>query len=93
MNQRDKSGNTLTPMDQANGSDADRETTAQIRRAVVADSKLSMNAENVKIITIGGVVTLRGPVKNNDEKTEIADKARQASGVRSVDNELEIAGE
>lgn len=88
MNQRDRSGSA--PMDPANGSDADREMTAQIRRAVVGDRKLSQAAKNVKIVTVGGVVTLRGPVRSVEEKNEIADKARQAAGVRSVDNELEV---
>ena len=60
-NVRDRSGATLTPGDQSE-SEADRTLTQQIRRAVVADDSLSTNAHNIKIITINGVVTLRGPV-------------------------------
>jgi osmotically-inducible protein OsmY len=34
---------------------------------------------------------LRGPVKSQEEKTKIEEKAKQAAGVKSVDNQLEIA--
>ena len=65
--------------------------TQQIRKAVVDDSKLSATAKNVKIITQDGVVTLRGPVKNNQEKAEIAAIAQKVDGLKRVDNQLEIA--
>jgi osmotically-inducible protein OsmY len=89
-NERDQSGNTVTPMDQG-GSEADRATTQEIRQSVVKDDSLSMTAKNVKIITIDGVVTLRGPVKSDQEKTLIASLAQRASNVKRVDNQLEIA--
>jgi osmotically-inducible protein OsmY len=44
----------------------------------------------VKIITIDGVVTLRGPVKNENEKTTVASIARKASGVKRVDDQIEV---
>ena len=46
--------------------------TRKIRRAVVKDSSLSMMAHNVKIISSNGNVTLRGPVKTEQEKSVIA---------------------
>ena len=79
----------MTPTDQG-GSAADRELTANIRKAIVDDDTLSMNAHNVKIITKDGVVTLRGPVKNASEKTSVAAKAQKIAGVKRVDNQLEI---
>jgi osmotically-inducible protein OsmY len=45
----------------------------------------------VKIITNDGIVTLRGPVKSEKEKVDIEAKAKQVSGVKRVDNQLEIA--
>ena len=57
----------------------------------MADKSLSTNAHNVKIITTGGVVTLRGPVKSAAEKDTIGAKAQQTAGVTRVDNQLEIA--
>lgn len=87
VNDRDRHG-ALTPTDQGGGKD--RDITAAIRRAVVADGALSFTAKNVKIITVGGKVTLRGPVKSDAEKTAIEAKAKAAAGVTEVDNQLEV---
>ncbi|HKO94063.1 MAG TPA: BON domain-containing protein [Polyangiaceae bacterium] len=89
-NERDRSGATATSGDQG-GSEADRRVTQEIRKAVVDDDSLSMTAKNVKIITKDGVVTLRGPVKSSEEKSQIAVVAHRVSGVMRVDNQLEIA--
>jgi osmotically-inducible protein OsmY len=88
-NVRDRGDDTLTPTDQG-GSEADRELTARIRKAIVADDELSMLAHNVKIITVDGSVTLRGPVENASEKAAVAAKAKQIAGASRVDNQLEI---
>src|SRR4030095_10142428 len=69
---------------------ADREITANIRKSVVADDSLSINAHNIKIITANGMVTLRGPVKSEQERTAIEAKAKQVAGVKSVNNLIEI---
>jgi hyperosmotically inducible periplasmic protein len=88
-NVRDRGNATLTPGDQSE-SQTDRTLTQQIRKAVVADKSLSTMAKNVKIITVNGVVTLRGPVKNPHEKDMIEAKAQQIAGVNKVDNQLEV---
>jgi hyperosmotically inducible protein len=88
-NERDRGGSNPTAGDQG-GSEADRRVTQQIRKAVVDDSKLSAVAKNVKIITSEGVVTLRGPVKTSQEKSQIAAIAQRVDGVKRVDNQLEI---
>jgi hyperosmotically inducible periplasmic protein len=89
-NTRDSDDTTLTADKQSN-SKSDVEITRQIRRAIVEDHSLSTNAHNVKIITNGGVVTLRGPVASNEEKTIVAKKAEKITGVGKVDNQLEVA--
>ena len=89
VNERDRSSAALTPMDQG-GSDAERQITAAIRRAVVGDKALSFTAKNVKIITTGTKVTLRGPVKSDQEKAVIEARAKQTAGVTEVDNQLEV---
>lgn len=89
-NVRDADGATKTPGDQSE-SEADRTITQNVRQAVTADDSISTNGKNVKIITVDGTVTLRGPVKSEQEKTNIAAKAQQIAGVKKVDNQLEIA--
>ena len=89
-NVRDRDDQNKTTGDQSEN-EADRTITQNIRRAVTADDSLSTNAKNVKIITNNGMVTLRGPVKSEKEKTEIEAKAKQVAGVKKVDNQLEIA--
>lgn len=90
VNQRDRDNSALTPMDQSE-SEGDRKITQQIRQAVMKDGSLSFSAKNVKIITIGGKVTLRGPVKSAEERSAIANAATQVAGAGRVDNQLEIA--
>ncbi len=89
-NVRDRNDQTKTAGDQSE-SEADRTISQNIRKALTADDSLSTNAKNVKIITNDGTVTLRGPVKSEKEKTDIEAKAKQVAGVKSVDNQLEIA--
>jgi hyperosmotically inducible protein len=92
QNQRDRDHQTLTPIDQSN-KPADLETTRNIRRALVKDDRLSTEAKNVKIITVDGAVTLRGPVKTPQEKAAIMAKAAQVAGDAKINNELQVAGE
>lgn len=83
-------GNTMTPMDQGNGKQ-DLSITQQIRKAVMADSSLSFSAKNVKIITSGGKVTLRGAVKSDHERDAINDSANKVAGAGNVDNQIEVS--
>lgn len=89
INIRDRESSALTPFNQSE-SQADLNVTQKIRQAIMADSTLSTNAKNIKIITIHGVVTLRGPVANTREKDNIANKVSSVIGVQRVDNQLEI---
>ena len=88
VNKRDRDANAKTPMDQ-NENKVDIGITASIRKSVV-DTKMSTNAQNVKIITQDGNVTLRGPVKTDEEKTRIEEIARNVAGVKAVDSQLEV---
>jgi osmotically-inducible protein OsmY len=78
----------MTPTDQGDGSDL--KITAAVRRAVVAEKGLSAAAKNVKIITSGGRVTLRGTVKSDEEKSKLEAKAMATPGVTYVDNQLDV---
>ena len=77
--------------DQQKETKADRDLAQRIRKAVMADKSLSTYAHNAKIIAINGTVTLRGPVRNDQEKSALEAKAKGIAGVTSVSNELTIA--
>jgi len=87
-NVRDKDNATLTPEDQKE-TKKDIKITAKIRQALVRDKSLSVDAQNVKIITRNGIVTLRGPVENKAESKKIHEIAKQTPGVLKVENQLE----
>jgi len=88
-NARDKDGNTVTPMDQSE-SKADIAITAAVRKALMDDSALSTTAENIKVVTQNGKVTLRGVVATAEEKKNIAAKVKALPGVVSCDDQLEV---
>lgn len=90
VNERDQGTAALTPIDQGNN-EIDLGITQKIRQGVVQSESLSTMAKNVKIITTGAVVTLRGPVRTETEKTMIGALAVGMPGVLRVDNQLEIA--
>jgi osmotically-inducible protein OsmY len=90
INQRDADGDTKTPIDQDENS-PDVKRTAEIRRKVLDQPDLSINARNVKIITSQGKVTLRGPVNTEAERDTIVRIAREVAGEANVDNQIEIA--
>jgi len=80
-----------TPMDQSESSAAIA-ITAAIRRAIMDDNTMSMDAQNCKIITdAAGAVTLRGQVQSQAEKDSIEAKVKAVPGVTKVDNQLEVA--
>jgi hyperosmotically inducible periplasmic protein len=91
VNERDRHDGALTA-DQQDGK-ADTDLTRRVRQAIVKDKALSTYAHNVKIVTQGGVVTLRGPVRSDDEKQAVATLATQVAGAGHVRNELEISME
>ena len=77
--------------DQQKMNPADRTITQKIRKAIQEDKSLSTYAHNIKIITQDGKVTLRGPVRSEEEKTNIAAKAVAVAGEGNVTDQLEIA--
>lgn len=77
--------------DQAKNDKSDIQIMAQIRRDVMAEKGLSTSAHNVKIVAQSGVVTLKGPVKSNEEKALVVQKAVAVVGTKNVRNEIEIA--
>ena len=70
---------------------ADRQTSRQIRSAIVKDKTLSTYSHNIKIITQNGKVTLKGPVRSDEEKVEYRSQGRRDSGADNVTNMLTVA--
>lgn len=89
-NVRDREPAAVTPFDQKEN-EVDRTITQTIRQGVVGAEGFSLDARNVKIITADGVVTLRGPVDNDQERMKIVEIAKKVEGVKRVDDQLEIA--
>lgn len=88
-NQVDRSDNQPTA-DQQKENQSDRELTQQIRQAIMHDKSLSTYAHNVKVISQNGTVTLKGPVRSDDERREIEAKASEVAGKDKVVNELTV---
>ena len=74
VNKRDRKTGATTA-DQQKMNAADRDLTAKIRRSVMADKSLSTYAKNVKIVSQDGTVTLKGPVRSDEEVKSIVSKA------------------
>lgn len=89
VNVRDRARDAVTAGAQGQ-TKSDVVVTADIRKRLV-DAKMSVNAQNSKIVTTNGKVTLRGPVKDQDEKDQIGKIAADVAGAENVDNQLEIA--
>jgi hyperosmotically inducible periplasmic protein len=89
VNQRDRNGTEPTA-DQQKDNRSDRDITQQVRRAIMQDKSLSTYAHNVKVITQDGQVTLKGPVRSDDEKHAVEAKAAEIAGEGRVTSELDV---
>lgn len=88
-NIRDRNQARLTAEDQSNAG-ADLDITSNLRKAIIRTKGLSANAQNVKIITKNGRVTLRGPVNTLNEKNLIGDLAQRICAGKAISNQLEV---
>jgi len=69
---------------------ADRDLTAKIRKAIMADKTLSMSSHNVKIIAQDGQVTMRGVVPSQAEKDAVLAKANDIAGSGHVTDDISV---
>lgn len=91
VNKRDRDPSEATA-DKQKETKEDRELTRQIRKSVMADKSLSTYAHNIKIIAQNGMVTLKGPVKTEQEKQAIETKAAEvAGGADKINSQIEVA--
>jgi hypothetical protein len=89
VNERDAVRDTKTPIDQ-DENQADVNRTAEIRKRLLDQPDMSVNARNAKIITSQGKVTLRGPVDSEAERDALVKIATDIAGAENVDNQLEV---
>jgi hyperosmotically inducible protein len=90
VNQRDRNKSEPTA-DQQKENATDRQLVQQIRKAIVKDKSLSTYGHNVKVIAQNGMVTLKGPVKSDEEKQAIENKAAQIAGADKITSEIQVA--
>lgn len=90
VNQRDRDKSEPTA-DQQKENKSDREKARKIRQSIMKDKSLSTNAHNVKIIAQGGTVTLKGPVRSEEEKQNVEQKAAEIAGKDNVKSEIQVA--
>jgi osmotically-inducible protein OsmY len=90
VNTRDRAPGAVTADQQKNNA-ADLDVTKRIRQSLMADKGLSSYAHNVKVVTQGGHVTLKGPVRTEQEKASVEAKAVEVAGAGHVMNQLSIA--
>lgn len=89
VNRRDRNRAEPTAQQQKE-TPSDRQLAKEIRRALVKDKSLSTSAHNVKVIAQNGTVTLKGPVKSEQEKQAVEQKAGQVAGADKVNNEIQV---
>jgi len=90
VNTRDRAEGAVTA-DQQKENPTDRDLAQKIRRSLVRDKALSTYAHNVKIVSQGGQVTLKGPVRSEQEKQTVEAKAVEVAGAGHVVNEMSVA--
>jgi len=92
VNERDRK-KTEPTADQAKENPNDREIMQKIRASVVDDKSLSTYAHNVKIVSQHGKVTLKGPVRSEEEKKTVEQKATDVAGAGNVTNQITVKPE
>jgi osmotically-inducible protein OsmY len=88
-NKRDRDQSSPTADQKMNATD--RDLAKRVRSAIMADKSLSTYAHNIKVVAQDGKVTLKGPVRSDEEKSAIETKATEVAGAGNVINQLEVA--
>lgn len=89
VNRRDRNTNALTAGQQSSKT-TDTEISRRIREEVMSHPDLSVYAQNVKIITVNGQVTLKGPVRSEDEAKKIMEYAATVAQEKNVINQMSV---
>jgi len=90
VNKQDRQSGQPTADQQKNDA-SDRKLAKDVRKAITSDKSLSTYAHNVKVIAQNGTVTLKGPVRSDEEKKSVEEKAAQVAGATNVQSQLSVA--
>ena len=90
VNEQDRAKGAVTA-DQQKENASDRDVVKRIRESLVKDKSLSTYAHNVKVVAQHGQVTIKGPVRSEDEKRSVEEKAVAVAGAGRVTNEITVA--
>ena len=90
VNERDRHPAEQTA-DKQSEHTSDRDLAKQIRQTIVKDDSLSTYAHNIKVIVKNGTVTLKGPVRSDEEKQAIVTKAASIAGEGKITDQLEVS--
>lgn len=90
VNERDRAQGAVTA-DQQKENASDLDVVKRIRQSLVKDKSLSTYAHNVKVVAQNGQVTIKGPVRSEEEKRSVEAKATAVAGEGRVTNEITVA--
>ena len=92
VNLRDRSSSELTA-DQQGNAPKDVAAIRKIRQLIMKDKTMSAYAQNIKIISLNGLVTLKGPLKSQAEMQKVLANAKDVAGTANIIDELELVSE
>jgi hyperosmotically inducible periplasmic protein len=90
VNKHDRAKGAPTA-DQQKENAGDRDLSQKIRQSIMKDKSLSTYAHNVKVIAQDGQVTLKGPVRSDEEKRTIEALANEVAGNGHVTSQITVA--
>jgi hyperosmotically inducible periplasmic protein len=89
-NKMDPTNTSATADAQTNNAN-DVKITQSIRKSLISDKSLSTYAHNIKVVTVGGHVTLNGVVRSEEERASVEAKAASVVGQSRVANDLKVS--
>ena len=79
-----------TMKDQASPA-GDSQLASKVRKALMDDSTLSSTAQNVKVSSHAGTITLKGKVNTPEDRDAVVAKAKEIAGSTNVKDELTVS--
>lgn len=81
-----------TATDQTNGPEIDRNLTDRLQQALKNDAATAPLTQNINVSSQNGVVTLTGSVPSEQQRQLVDNVVKNISGVKSVYDQMQLAG-